>query len=218
LACRKVGVKVVAVTAGYVEPRPLRELAAVLDAANVDLKAFTDDFYHRVCGGALDPVLRNLEYLVHETDVWVELTTLLIPGLNDSDAELDLMTRWVVDRLGPDIPMHFTAFHPDFKMRDREPTPPSTLTRARRIALINGVNHAYTGNVHDPDGQSTRCPGCGSVLIARNGYQLGRWHLSDQGACLTCGAPLAGVIDGPPGDWGSRRQPVRMSPPGRSAS
>jgi len=215
VACRNVGVKVVAVTAGYIEPGPRRELAGVLDAANVDLKAFTNDFYHRVCGGALLPVLDTIEYLVHDTDVWVELTTLLIPGLNDSDDELDRMTRWVVDNLGPDVPMHFTAFHPDFKMLDRNPTPAATLTRARRIAIDNGVNHAYTGNVHDPDGQSTTCVECGSTLISRDGYRLGRWNLTDDGRCNGCGASLAGVINGPPGNWGSRRKPVRMSTPGR---
>jgi len=212
-ACQQAGVKVVAVTAGYIEAGPRRELAAVLDAANIDLKAFTDDFYHRVCGGALQPVLDTIEYLVHETDVWVELTTLLIPGLNDSDDELDEMTRWVVDHLGPDVPMHFTAFHPDFKMRDRPSTPPPTLTRARAIATDNGVGHAYTGNVHDPAGQSTTCSGCGSVLIERDGYRLGRWNLSNNGNCRDCGARLPGVIDGPPGDWGPRRQAVKMSTP-----
>jgi len=211
-ACRDRGVKTVAVTAGYINLGPLRQLAPGLDAANVDLKAFTDNFYHRVCGGALHPVLNSLEYLVNETDVWVELTTLLIPGLNDSDGELDEMTRWVVDHLGPDVPMHFTAFHPDFKLRDRPPTPPATLRRARHIATDNGVHHAYTGNVHDPDGQSTRCSSCGTILIERDGYDLGSWALDDLGGCLGCGTHPAGVFDGPPGRWGNRRQPVRMSP------
>ncbi len=210
-ACRRRDIRTVAVTAGYIEPGPLAEMAAVLDAANVDLKAFTDDFYHRVCGGALQPVLDTIEYLVHETDVWVELTTLLIPGLNDSDAEIHEMTMWVVDRLGPDVPMHFTAFHPDFRLLDCAATAPSTLTRARCIALDNGVHHAYTGNVRDPDGQSTRCSSCGKIVIGRSGYTLSRWNLDGAGNCTHCGARLAGVIDGPPGDWGGRRRPVRLS-------
>ncbi len=210
-ACRRHGIRTVAVTAGYIEPGPLAEMASVLDAANVDLKAFTDDFYHRVCGGALRPVLDTIEYLVHETDVWVELTTLLIPGLNDSDTELHNMTTWVVDRLGPDVPMHFTAFHPDFRLLDRPATAPCTLTRARGIAIGNGVHHAYTGNVHDPDGQSTRCSSCGKIVIGRRGYTLGRWDLDGTGNCNHCGARLAGVIDGPPGNWGARRRPVRLS-------
>src|SRR5947209_4621469 len=161
-ACHDRGIKAVAVTAGYICPEPRRELYGHLDAANVDLKGFTEDFYRHVCAAELGAVLETLEYL-HETDVWLELTTLLIPGLNDSDAELDAMTTWVVEHLGPDVPMHFTAFHPDFKLLDRPPTPPETLVRARRIALGNGVRHAYTGNVHDSDGSSTRCHGCGHL-------------------------------------------------------
>src|SRR4029077_19751794 len=108
--------------------------------------------------------------LVHETDVWVEITTLLIPGKNDADAELDAMTAWVVAHLGPEVPMHFPAFHPDFKMLDVAPTPPATLSRARDLALANGVRHAYTGNVHDRHGGATTCPKCGTVLIERDWY------------------------------------------------
>jgi pyruvate formate lyase activating enzyme len=182
-----------------------------MDAANVDLKAFTDEFYHRVCAGRLAPVLATLEHLADETDVWFELTTLLIPGLNDSDAEIDEMTRWVVGRLGADRPMHFTAFHPDWKLRDRPPTPPSTLQRARRIAMDNGVRYAYTGNVVDPFGQTTRCAGCGADLIVRDGYEIVGWHLGPDGRCTACTAPCAGVFDDVPGTWGERRLPVRLS-------
>jgi pyruvate formate lyase activating enzyme len=210
-ACRARGIRSVAVTAGYVEPEPRRDFVAHLDAANVDLKGFTEDFYHRVCGGRLRPVLDTLEYLVHETAVWVELTTLLIPGHNDSDAELDAMTRWVVDALGPDVPMHFTAFHPDFKMLDVPPTPPATVRRARDIALGNGVRYAYTGNVADAGGAATYCPGCGTRVIERLGYRIGGWRLTDDGRCTSCGTAVAGVFDGPPGDWGNRRQPVRLA-------
>jgi pyruvate formate lyase activating enzyme len=181
-----------------------------MDAANVDLKGFTEDFYHRICFGHLDPVLETLVYLKRETSVWFEITNLLIPDANDSPAEIDAMTRWVVDHLGPDVPMHFTAFHPDFKMLDRPPTPPSTLTMARRIALENGVRYAYTGNVHDVIGQSTTCHECGSLLVERDWYELGAWNLSDEGRCRSCGAECAGVFDGPPGRWGARRVPVRL--------
>jgi len=210
-ACRAVGVRTVAVTAGYMCDAPRREFYAHMDAANVDLKAFTEDFYHRVTGGHLAPVLETLEYLKHETDVWFELTTLVIPGYNDSDAELDRMSRWVVDHLGPDVPLHFTAFHPDYKMMDVSPTPPGTLARARRIALGNGVRYAYTGNVHDSDGGSTYCHGCGARVIERDWYTLGAWRLTDDGRCRACGTQCAGRFDGPPGTWGARRLPVRLA-------
>jgi pyruvate formate lyase activating enzyme len=210
LACRQRGVKAVAVTAGYVSPEPRAEFYEHMDAANVDLKAFTEEFYRHTCGAHLEAVKDTLRYLRHETSVWFELTTLLIPGLNDSDAELDAMCRWVGDELGPDVPMHFTAFHPDFKLLDRPPTPPDTLRRARRIALANGVRFAYTGNVHDREGSSTWCPGCGDVVIERDWYVIGRYGLNEAGACARCGHRVPGVFDGPPGGWGPRRIPVRL--------
>ena len=181
-----------------------------MEAANVDLKAFTEDFYHRLTGGHLQPVLDTLEYLVHDTDVWVEITTLLIPGKNDSDEELARLSGWVLDHLGPDVPLHFTAFHPDWKMLDTPPTPPATLTRARRIALQKGLHHVYTGNVHDREGSSTWCPGCGELLIERDWYELGHWGLDAAGHCAKCGRALAGHFDARPGSWGSRRLPVHM--------
>ncbi|HEX2028161.1 MAG TPA: AmmeMemoRadiSam system radical SAM enzyme [Nitriliruptorales bacterium] len=210
-ACRDIGIRTVAVTAGYVCPEPRREFFAHVDAANVDLKAFTEDFYHRTCSAALGPVLDTLQYLRHDTDVWFELTTLLIPGHNDSDHEIDRMTRWVVDHLGPDVPMHFTAFHPDYKMRDVPPTPPATLARARTIALANGVGFAYTGNVHDVDGGTTRCQTCEETLIVRDWYRLLDYRVTDDGRCRVCGAATAGVFDGPAGGWGNRRLPVWLS-------
>jgi len=210
-ACRRAGIKAVAVTAGYMCPEPRAEFYRHIDAANVDLKGFTSGFYHRVCLAGLDPVLQTLRYLRHETSVWLEITTLLISGLNDSDQELDAMTRWVAGQLGPDVPMHFTAFHPDFKMRDRPPTPAATLARARRIALGNGIRHAYTGNVHDPAGQSTYCHYCGELVIERDWYRLGGWRLTSDGRCPACDTPMAGVFDGPPGTWGARRQPVQLA-------
>jgi pyruvate formate lyase activating enzyme len=210
-ACRAEGIKAVAVTAGYITDAARPEFFAHMDAANVDLKGFTESFYRDVCAAELGPVLDTLRYLKHETEVWFELTTLLIPGLNDSDAELDAMTRWVVDELGPDVPMHFTAFHPDYKMLDRPPTPPATLSRARRIALSNGARYAYTGNVHDEAGGMTTCHQCGERLIGRDWYELTAWNLTDDGRCRRCGTACAGVFDGPPGHWGARRQPVRLA-------
>ena len=212
-ACRAAGLKTVAVTAGYMSPEPRAEFYRYIDAANVDLKGFTGDFYHRVCLGRLDPVLETLLYLRHETGVWLEITNLLIPGVNDSDTEIDALTRWVAGQLGPDVPVHFTAFHPDFKMRDRPPTPPQTLARARRIALANGVRYAYSGNVHDPAGQSTCCHECGERVIERDWYRLGAYRLTADGRCANCHAPIPGVFDGPPGTWGRRRLPVHLAAP-----
>jgi pyruvate formate lyase activating enzyme len=210
-ACHEIGIRSVAVTAGYICPEPRVEFYRHMDAANVDLKGFSEDFYHRICAGHLAPVLETLEHLRHETDVWFEITNLVIPGLNDADEEIGAMTRWVVEHLGPDVPMHFTAFHPDYKMLDRPPTPPETLSRARAIAMDNGVRYAYTGNVWDVDGQSTYCHACGATLIERDGYELGVWNLTDGGVCSTCGARCAGVFEGSPGTWGSRRLPVAMA-------
>ncbi len=210
-ACHELDIKTVAVTAGYVCPEPREEFYRHMDAADVDLKAFTERFYKKICGGGLQPVLDTLEYLKHETQVWFELTTLLIPGENDSEQEIDEMTQWVVDRLGPDVPMHFTAFHPDWKMLDKPATPPNTLSKARDIALRNGVRYAYTGNVHDEAGGSTYCHECGIKLIGRDWYELHDWNLDDSGHCRACGTRCAGAFEGPPGTWGRRRLPVRMS-------
>jgi pyruvate formate lyase activating enzyme len=210
-ACREAGVLSVAVTAGYVMPEPRAEFYRHMDAANIDLKGFTEGFYHQLAAGHLEPVLDTLRYVVHETDCWVELTTLLIPGWNDSEAEIQEMTGWVVENLGPDVPMHFTAFHPDWKLRDVPATPPATLTRAREIALANGVHFAYTGNVHDKGGGSTWCPACGHLLVGRNWYVLSEWNLTPEGACEACGARLPGRFEDKPGSWGPRRQPVRLA-------
>lgn len=210
VACRDAGVRTVAVTAGYVLPEPRGELFAAMDAANVDLKAFTDAFYRRLCAARLDPVLDTLRYLVHETRVWTEITTLLIPGENDGDDEMDRMTGWIATELGPHVPLHFSAFHPDWRMRDTPPTPPDTLRRARAIALANGLRYVYTGNVHDPEGQSTYCHGCGARLVGRDGYTITSWALDDAGRCAACRAACAGVFENRPGAWGGRRLPVRM--------
>jgi pyruvate formate lyase activating enzyme len=208
-ACRERGLGNVAVTAGYVCREPREEFFAAMDAANVDLKAFTESFYRRICGGSLEPVKETLAWLVHESRVWTEITTLLIPGENDSDAELHALCGWVATALGPDVPLHFTAFHPDWKMRDHPHTPPATLTRARNIALSYGLNFVYTGNVHDTDGGTTRCPRCRHALIVRDWYALLDWQLDTDGCCRHCGQALPGVFEARPGSWGPRRRVVR---------
>jgi pyruvate formate lyase activating enzyme len=210
-ACREQGVKSVAVTAGYVQEAARRDFFAWMDAANVDLKGFSEAFYHKLCSAHLRPVLDTLVYLKHETRVWLEITTLLIPGENDSSQELKALSRWVVENLGPDVPLHFTAFHPDFRMRETPATPPETLRRAREIARTAGVHHVYTGNVHDRDGQSTWCAGCGALLIERDWYVLGEWNLDARGCCRACGARCPGVFEAAPGEWGARRRPVRLA-------
>ena len=210
-ACRERGVRTVAVTAGEICAEPREEFFRHLDAANVDLKAFTEEFYQKVCGGRLEPVKETLKYVRHETETWLEITTLLIPGMNDSDGELDRMTQWISAELGPDVPLHFTAFHPDFRMLDTPPTPVQTLKRARDIALGNGLRYCYTGNVHDKEGGSTYCATCSRLLVGRDRYVLSEWGLNALGACSSCGTPLPGVFEAEPGNWGARRVPVRLS-------
>jgi pyruvate formate lyase activating enzyme len=209
--CHEKGVKTVAVTAGYIHAAPRREFYARMDAANVDLKGFTDDFYWKICGGHLQPVLDTLVYLAKETSVWTEITTLLIPGKNDSDEELKAMTKWIRANLGADVPLHFSAFHPDWKMTDVERTPPATLTRAREIALDAGLNYVYTGNVHDEAGGSTYCPSCEKPVIVRDWYSINGYHLSDEGACKFCGTRLAGRFEKFTKAFGPRRIPVRLA-------
>ena len=210
-ACRAVGIKSVAVTAGYMCPQPRAAFYRHMDAANVDLKGFTEKFYRKICGAELGAVLETLEYLRHETNVWFEITTLLIPDENDSDAELDEMTQWIASKLGPAVPLHFTAFHPDWKMLDKTRTPAATLTRARRIAMNNGLQYVYTGNVHDSEGASTYCHQCSTRVIERDWYEIGEWRLSDAGRCLTCGTQIPGLFDGTAGSWGARRMAVRIN-------
>src|SRR6266540_4611853 len=209
-ACRERGIKTVAVSAGYICAEPRVEFFRYMDAANIDLKGFTEDFYKDLCSAKLAPVLETLQYLKHATDVWFEITTLLIPGENDSPAEIEALSRWVMDRLGPDVPLHFTAFHPDWKMLDKPPTPPQTLKMARRIAIEAGLRYVYTGNIHDGVGQSTYCHACGTTLIGRDWYDLTAWNLTADGRCVGCGASCAGVFDSGHGNWGARRQAVRV--------
>ena len=210
-ACRAKGVQSVAVTAGYMHAAPRREFYARMDAANVDLKGFTDDFYWKICGGRLQPVLDTLVYLVKETSVWTEITTLLIPGKNDSDEELRAQCKWIRQNLGSDVPLHFTAFHPDWKMRDIGATPAATLTRAREIARLAGLNYVYTGNVHDSDGGSTYCPSCEEVVIERDWYRIGEYRVTEQGTCAHCGAAIAGRFGAFTKPFGPQRIPVRLA-------
>jgi pyruvate formate lyase activating enzyme len=210
-ACHLQGVKTVAVTAGYIHAEPRREFYSRMDAANVDLKAFTEDFYFKLTGAHLQPVLETLVYLVKESDVWTEITTLLIPGKNDSDAELAAQCKWVAENLGKDVPLHFTAFHPDWKMRDIPATPPATLTRAREIALRAGLRYVYTGNVHDEEGGTTYCPSCGEAVIVRDWYDIRGYHLTETGNCEHCGALVAGRYQKYGKPFGPRRIPVRLA-------
>ena len=211
-ACRERGIRAVAVSAGYMNAAPRAEFYRHMDAANIDLKAFTEHFYEKVTFARLPVVLDTLEFL-RDSPVWFEITTLVIPGHNDSDAEIAQEAAWLVEHLGPDVPLHFSAFHPDFKMRDVPRTPPATLARARQIARDAGLRYVYTGNVHDPQGQTTHCLGCGIAVVERDWYEIGAYRLDDSGACRQCGTLLPGRFDGPVGRWGARRLPVRLADP-----
>ncbi len=210
-ACHAVGVKTVAVTAGYIHAEPRRAFFDRMDAANVDLKGFSDDFYFRQTGAHLAPVLDTLQHIVHDTRCWLEITTLVIPGHNDSDAELRAMTRWIVDHLGRDVPLHFTAFHPDYKMTDVPRTPEATLQRARRTAIDAGMRFVYTGNVHDAEGGTTFCPGCGAAVIERDWHRILHHALDEHGGCTHCGTRLPGRYAPFAGGFGRRRIPVRVA-------
>ena len=209
-ACRARGVKTVAVTAGYIHPEPRREFFSRMDAANVDLKAFTDDFYVKLCGARLQPVLDTLTYLRHETPVWLEITTLLIPGKNDSDAELQAAAHWIARELGSDVPVHYTAFHPDYKLNDLPRTPAATLSRARQIAQDAGLQYVYTGNVHDERGGSTYCPQCHAPLILRDWYRIDDYRLTADGRCPDCATAVSGHFEAFRGAFGPRRIPIRL--------
>jgi pyruvate formate lyase activating enzyme len=209
-ACHDVGLKTVAVTAGYIHREARKEFFAHMDAANVDLKAFNEEFYHKLCSAHLDNIKETLLYLKHETNVWFEITDLIIPGENDSDEEIDAMTKWVVAELGPDVPMHFSAFHPDWKMMDKPRTPKETLIRAREIAIKNGVRYAYTGNVHHDEGDTTYCPSCKAPVIKRDWYELSHYTLDGAGNCQNCKTEIDGRFAGPAGTWGRKRVPLRF--------
>ena len=213
-ACRERGVRTVAVTAGYIRKAPRRELFAAMDAANVDLKSFSEEFYFRLTGGHLAPVLETLSYLRHETSVWFEITTLLIPGHNDGPSEISELCEWIIQELGPDIPLHFTAFHPDYRMSDVPPTPPQTLIEARKRALSMGLHYVYTGNIADREGSRTLCPGCRTPLIEREGYRIDSYRIEPGGGCPVCHQKIVGRFweRVPPLSFGNRRIPVLLHP------
>lgn len=208
-ACREAGVHTAVVTAGYITAEARPEFFRYVDAANVDLKAFSQTFYKKLCYAELTPVLETLQWLKQETDVWFEITTLLIPGQNDSDDELHQMTDWIAENLGLDVPIHFTAFHPDYKMNDISRTPAATLLRARALAMTKGIRYAYVGNVHDRGASSTWCPNCGELLVERDWYQMGAYRITEKGTCADCGHPIPGRFGRGLGNSdGGRRQVV----------
>jgi pyruvate formate lyase activating enzyme len=209
-ACHARGVQTVAVTAGYMHDQARREFYAKMDAANVDLKAFTDDFYFKLTGSHLQPVLDTLVYLKHETQVWFEITTLLIPGHNDSDAEITAMCQWIMKELGPEVPLHFSAFHPDHKMPDVPATPPATLIRARHIAMNEGLQFVYTGNVRHREGDTTYCPHCQATLIERDWHLIKQYRLTPNGHCPDCGTAVAGRFAEQAGNFGRKRIPIAI--------
>jgi pyruvate formate lyase activating enzyme len=209
-ACRAAGIRTVAVTSGYIAPAARETFYEVMDAANVDLKGFSDEFYREYCGGRLEPVLDTLRWLVHNRQTWVEITNLIIPQANDSPDELNRMCRWIAEELGADVPLHFSAFHPDFKMTDRGPTPPATLSAAYDIARTAGLRFVYTGNVVDPNRQCTYCPGCGRAVIRRDGYAVVGFEMQ-QGRCAHCRTPIAGRFDDTVGTWGNRRMSIHIA-------
>jgi pyruvate formate lyase activating enzyme len=210
-ACHACGLQAVAVTAGYIQPEPRREFYAQMDAANIDLKGFTEDFYTRLTLSHLGPVLDTLEYVQHHTRTWLEITTLLIPGHNDGDQELEELSRWIHQHLGPDVPVHFTAFHPDYKLTDVPPTPKATLRRARALALSEGLRFVYTGNVHDAEGDATTCPECETKLVERDWYEILEYRLTPDGCCPRCKYRLPGRFAEQAEHFGSRRMPVRLA-------
>jgi len=211
ICAKEAGLKSIAVSAGYICDEPRIEFFNHINAANIDLKGFTQDFYHKICHGHLQPVLDTLCYLHSETDTWFEISNLLIPGENDSDKELNEMCQWLAENLGQNIPLHFSAFHPDFKMLNKEVTPLTTLLRARKIALSYGLNYVYCGNVFDTDSDSTYCSHCKKRLIERNWYQLGQYNLDHEGHCNYCGTKLQGHFSHNRQDFGRRRIPVRIT-------
>ncbi|BCN93120.1 hypothetical protein THMIRHAM_09050 [Thiomicrorhabdus immobilis] len=210
LACKEQGIKNVAVTAGYISEQPREEFFKAMDATNIDLKAFNERFYQKLTGAKLQPVLDTIEYVANETDTWMELTTLLIPGENDSEKELAQMAEWIIEHCGDEVPLHFTKYHPDYRMMNNPETPIETLEKARKIAMDAGLKFVYTGNVLDFEGQATYCPNCGEKVIERQYYQITDWQLNN-GCCQHCNTPVAGVYQEQPGDWGNKRLPIRLS-------
>jgi len=192
LEARKRGLKNVFVSNGYMSREAAVELAPVLDAINIDVKAFSEDFYRRICGASLQPVLDNVSFF-KESGVWVEVTTLVIPGLNDSDEELRAIAEFLVG-CAPDIPWHVSGFHPTYHLLDRPPTPPERLHTARQIGREAGLSYVYVGNIRGGSGEDTECPACGANLIRRRGFSIIENRLSS-GTCPDCSAAIAGLWD-----------------------
>lgn len=204
---RSAGISSIAVTAGYIHADPREEFFEYMDAVNIDLKSFDEKYYYKLCGGHLKPVLETIDYVANHTNCWLELTTLLIPGYNDSIEEVEKMSGWILDHLGPDVPLHFTAFHPDYKMRDVPFTTLDKLLEARNAAMTLGLHYVYTGNVRDEESGSTYCPQCGQRVIGRIGYLIHEWNIKNS-TCQFCGSPIAGVFEDHPGQWGGKRESV----------
>ena len=208
-ACREHDIKSVAVTAGYINHTARREFFSAMDAANIDLKAFSEDFYFKLTSSHLKPVLDTIRYVCNETDVWVELTNLVIPRSNDETEELQRMCDWILENIGADVPLHFTAFHPDYRMKDRERTPHETLISAYDLAVNAGIKYVYVGNVHDVNRQSTYCPSCKKQIIQRDWHALGSYAIRGH-SCAHCGHKIAGHFESKPGTWGRRRQALNV--------
>jgi pyruvate formate lyase activating enzyme len=209
-ACHEIGVLTVAVTAGYISDGARADFFAKMDAANVDLKAFTEDFYEKQTASTLGPVKDTIRYLARETSVWTEVTTLVIPGLNDSEREIAELSAWLAGEAGPDVPLHFSAFHPAHEATGIPPTPTETLRRAREIALREGLHHVYTGNVHDVDGGTTFCPRCRAPVIVRDWYDILDQSLGPGGRCGACGHAIAGRFGDTVGAFGNQRVRVKI--------
>lgn len=209
-SCQTLGIKTVAVSAGYVNPEPAQAFFASMDATNIDLKSFRAQSYKKICGGHLQPVLDTLQFVYHKTNTWLEITTLIIPGINDSDREIQDLAEWVCSNLSPQVPVHFTAFHPDWKMADRPATPLASLQRIRQTARNTGLLHVYTGNVLHPEGECSNCSQCGLGLIARKRYEISSWNLTADSCCPSCGSQLPGHFATAPGTWGSRRRTIAI--------
>jgi pyruvate formate lyase activating enzyme len=188
---REAGLRSAVISAGFIEQEPLRELCQVVDAIKIDLKGYDAEFYRKVCGAELAPVLKAIE-AVHEAGVHLEIVNLVVPGLNDNPDQLRGLARWVAKELSPDVPLHFSRFQPQYKLTNLPPTPVETLDQARRIAMEEGVRFAYVGNVPGHEGNNTYCPVCGRAIILREGFTVTEYQLNG-GNCAYCGAAIPGV-------------------------
>jgi pyruvate formate lyase activating enzyme len=194
-ACRQAGMKTVAVSNGFISESRRAEFFDLMDAANIDLKSFHETFYRDHCSASLEPVKKTLRYLAQSSKTWLEVTTLLIPMLNDSDLEITELSAWFVKNLGKETPLHFSAFHPAHRLTNVEPTPAQTLFRAREIAMSQGLRNVYIGNIDDPAGQSTSCPQCGQTVISRHRYRIDEYQIDEDACCKYCGQTISGYFE-----------------------